>query len=82
LDQQSIVLYLSRKGISAVTIHDDLAATLGEDAASYLSVTGCVREVIFPSSNRPDPLPPPEHQLDDSDQTILLELADHFCINS
>jgi hypothetical protein len=76
MDQQSIVLYLSMKGLSAVPIHDDLVATLGAEAVSYPSVTCYLREVIFASSNPPDPLPLPEHQLDDSDQAILLTLAD------
>jgi hypothetical protein len=76
MDQQSIVLDLSRKGLSAVAIHDNLVATLGAEAVSYPSVTHYLREVIFTSSNPPDPLPLPEHQLDDSNEAILLALAD------
>jgi uncharacterized membrane protein len=76
MNQQLIILYLSREGLSAVAIHDNLVATLGAEAVSYLSVTRYLRETIFASSNPPDPLPPPEHQLDDSDQAILLALAD------
>jgi hypothetical protein len=76
MDQQSIVLYLSRKGLSAVAIHDDPVATLGAEAMSYRFVTRYLREAIFASSNPPDPLPPPKHQLDDSDQAVLLALAD------
>jgi hypothetical protein len=76
MDQQSIALYLSRKGLSAVAIHDDLVATFGAEAVSYPSVTHYLREAIFVSSNPPDPLPPPEHQLDDSDQAILFAPAD------
>jgi hypothetical protein len=75
MDQQSIVLYLSRKGLSAVTIHGDLVASLGAEAVSYPSVTCYLREAIFSSSNLPDRLPPPEHQLDDPDRAILLALA-------
>jgi hypothetical protein len=75
MDQQLIVLYFSRKGLSAVTIHDDLVATLGAEAVSYPSVTRYLREAIFASSN-PDTLPLPEHYLDDSDQAILLAFAD------
>jgi hypothetical protein len=74
--QQSIVLYLSRKGLSAVVIHDDPVADLGAEAVGYPSVTRYLREVIFTSSNPLNPLPPPEHQLDDSNQAIFLELAD------
>jgi hypothetical protein len=61
MDQKSIALYLSRKGLSAVAIGDDLAATLGAEAVSCPSVTHYLREVIFASSNPPNPLPPPEH---------------------
>jgi hypothetical protein len=39
MNQQSIVIYLSRKGLSAVAIHDDLVATLGAEAVGYPSVT-------------------------------------------
>jgi uncharacterized membrane protein len=76
MDQQSTVLYLFRKGLSAVVIHDDLVATLAATAVSYRSVTRYLREAIDASSSPPDPLPPREHQLDDSDQAILLVLAD------
>jgi hypothetical protein len=75
MDQQSIVYYLSMKGFSTVVIHDDLVATLGAEAVSHPSLTHYLHEAIFASSNPPDPLPPPEHQLDDSDQAILLALA-------
>jgi hypothetical protein len=76
MDQQAIVLCLSWKGLSAVAIHGDLVATLGAEAVSYPFVIPYLREAIFVSFNPPDPLPPPEHQLDDSDQAILLALAD------
>jgi hypothetical protein len=76
MSQQSIILYLSRKGLSAVTIHDDLVATLGAEVVNYPSLTRYLRETIFTSSNPPDSLPPPEHQLNDFDQAILLALTD------
>jgi hypothetical protein len=76
MDQQPIVLYLSRKGLSAVAIYDDLVATLGAEAVNYPPMTRYLREVIFASSSPPDPLPPPEHHLDGSDQAILLAFAD------
>jgi hypothetical protein len=76
MDQRSTVLDLSRKRLSAVAIHDDLVTTPGAEAVNYPSVTRYVRKAIFASSNPPDPLPPPEHQLDDSDQAIILALAD------
>jgi hypothetical protein len=76
MDQQLTVLYLSTKKLSAVANYDDLVATLGAEAVSHPPVTRYLRKAIFASSNPLDPLPPPEHQLDDSDQVILLALAD------
>jgi hypothetical protein len=76
MDQQSIVLYLPRKGLPAVSIHADLVATLDTEAVSYPSMIRYLREAMFASSNPPDPLPPPEHKLDDFDLAILLALAD------
>jgi hypothetical protein len=76
MDQSSIVLYLSKKGLSAVAIHDDLVAILGAEAVNYPSVTRHLREAIFASFAPPDPLPRPEHQLDDSDPAIPLALTD------
>jgi hypothetical protein len=61
MNQQSIVLYLSRKGLSAVAIHDDLVATPGAEAVSYPSVIRYLPEAIFASSNPPDQLLLPEH---------------------
>jgi hypothetical protein len=49
--------------------------TLDAEAVSYPSVTRYLCESIFASYNPPDPLLPPEHQLDDSDQAILLALG-------
>jgi hypothetical protein len=51
-------------------------ATVGAEAVSYPSVTRYLHETIFASSNPPDPLPSLKHHLDDSDQAILLALAD------
>jgi hypothetical protein len=70
-----IIFYPSRKGLSTVAIHDDLVATLGAEAVSYPSMTRSLREAIFASSHPPDPVPLPDHQLDNSDQVVLLALA-------
>jgi hypothetical protein len=59
IDQQSISLYLSRKELSSVAIHDDLVAALGADALSYPSLTRCLGEAISALSNPSDPLPLP-----------------------
>jgi hypothetical protein len=76
MDQPSIVLYLSRKELSAVAIHDDLVAALGAEAVSYPSVTRCLREAIVASYNPLDPWSRPKQQLADSDRAILFAFAD------
>jgi hypothetical protein len=73
--QSSIVLYLTRKELSAIAIHHPLVATLGTEAASYSSVTRYLREVVFVSSNYHANIPEAESQFDDCDQVILLALA-------
>jgi hypothetical protein len=76
MQQRSIVLYLTRKGLSPLVIHDDLVTTPGADAVSYSSVTRHLRDTVLISSNRPTPLPEPETQFDDCDHAILLTLAE------
>jgi hypothetical protein len=74
MEQRSIVLYLARKGLSPLAIHDDLVTTLGADAdaVSYWSMTRYLRDAVFASSNSPTPLPEPEAQFDDRDHAIML----------
>jgi hypothetical protein len=76
MDHKSIVLYLARKELSPVAIHHDLVAMLGLETVSYSSVTRCLREAIFVSSNFPANIPEAELQFDDCDQAILLALAE------
>jgi hypothetical protein len=47
MGQRLTALYLARKELSVVAIHRDLAATFGEAAVSYSSMTRCLREAIF-----------------------------------
>jgi hypothetical protein len=76
MEQRSIVLYLARKRLSPLAIHDDLVTTLGADAdadaVSYSSVTHYLRAAVYTSSNPPTPLPEPEAQFDDYDHAIML----------
>jgi hypothetical protein len=76
MEQRSIVLYLSRKRLSPLAIHDDLVTTLGADAVNYSWVTRYLHAAVSTSSNPPTPLPYPEAQFDDCDQAILLALAE------
>jgi hypothetical protein len=43
MDQRSIVLYLNRKGLTVQVIHNDLVATLGEEAIAYSTVRNYLR---------------------------------------
>jgi hypothetical protein len=76
MEQRSIVLYLARKGLSPLAIHDDLVTTLGADAdadaVNYSSMTRYLRDAVFASSNPPTPLPEPEAHFDDCDHAIML----------
>jgi hypothetical protein len=76
MEQQSIVVYLARKGLSPLAIHDDLVTTLGADAdadaVNSSSVTRYLRDPVFASSNPPTNLPAPEAQFDDCDHAIML----------
>jgi hypothetical protein len=76
MEQRSIILYLARKRLSRLAIHDDLVTTLGPDALSYSSVMHDPRDAVFVSSNPPTPLHRAEAEFDDCDQAILIALAD------
>jgi hypothetical protein len=51
MDQQLIILYLTRKGLAVVVICDDLVATLGAEAMRYPLVTRYLREAKSATSN-------------------------------
>jgi hypothetical protein len=51
MDQRSIVLYLARNGLAAVSIDEDFITTLGAEAISYPSVACDLRGVKFATSN-------------------------------
>jgi hypothetical protein len=71
MGQQSIVLCLTRKGLAAVVIYEDLGATLGAEAISYPSVTSYLQEVKFAMSNPEVTLSDSIREHDDRDQAIL-----------
>jgi hypothetical protein len=76
MDQKSIVLYLNRKGWMARVIHDDLVATLGDEAIAYSTVTKYLRE----AQTGPDDANPSSeemsHHIDDSEEDILSALEE------
>jgi hypothetical protein len=51
MDQQSVILYLARKGLAAAAVYEDLVTTLGPEAIRSPSVTRYVREAKFAISN-------------------------------
>jgi histone-lysine N-methyltransferase SETMAR len=76
MDQQTIVLYLRRKGLSRKAIRADLEATLGSEAVSYSSVAKYIHDALCEEPYRITPPPDPEPEFDDSDKAILSALAD------
>jgi hypothetical protein len=64
IDQQSIVMYLSLKGLSAVEIHNDLGATLKGEARFYSTVTYSLAKPSFlsPKTLQPSEGPDPNSQ--------------------
>jgi transcriptional regulator of acetoin/glycerol metabolism len=76
MDQRSIVVYLARKGLSAMEIDNDLVVTLGSDAKGSRSVTRFLREATFSSPNPPTPFSEEKPSLDNSKEALLLVLAE------
>jgi hypothetical protein len=76
MDQQSIVMRLSRKGSNAVEIHNDLVATLKGDAKPYSTITYYLRKPSFSSPKTPQPSESPAPIRNESDETILLALSE------
>jgi hypothetical protein len=72
MDQWAIVMYLARKGLTAVAIHEHLLATLGAEVISYPSVTCHLREAKFATSNPEVTFSEPIRKHNDCDQAIIL----------
>jgi hypothetical protein len=76
MDQRSIVLYLARKGLTAIEIDNDLVVTLESDAKGDRSVTRFLGEVKFSWPNPPTAFSEENSCLDDSNDAILLALLE------
>jgi hypothetical protein len=76
MDQQSIVMYLSLKGLNAVEIDNNLAATLKGEAKSYGIVAYYLRKPSFSSLKTPQSSESPAPILNESDEAILLALSE------
>jgi hypothetical protein len=74
MDQRSIVLYLNRKGRLARVIHDDLVATLGEEAITYNTVTKSLRKAQTGSDDATALSEEYSAHIDNSDEAILTAL--------
>jgi hypothetical protein len=71
MDQRSLVLYLNRNGWMAQLVHDDLVATLCEEAIAYSTVRKYLHEV---QTGPDDAAALPEDfsaHIDDSEEAIL-----------
>jgi hypothetical protein len=53
MDWQSLVMYLSLKGLNAVEIHNDLVAALKGEAKSCGTVTDYLRKPSFSTQRHP-----------------------------
>jgi hypothetical protein len=71
MDQCVIVLYLARKGLTAVEICEHLLATLGAEVINSSSVTRHLREAKFATSNPEVTFSEPIRKRNDCDQAIL-----------
>jgi hypothetical protein len=88
MDQRTICLYLSRKGFSAHTIHDELVYILGPDAIAYSTVTYHLRASRWTAQTEERHSDPPPDVVDNAileapDQTPFTsvhELAKTTCI--
>jgi hypothetical protein len=76
MNQRSIVLSFARKGLTAMAIHKELVATLGAEGVSYPSVIGHLHEAKFALSTHSAPFPEPHPASDDSNNAIMLVLAE------
>jgi hypothetical protein len=78
MDQQSIVTYLSLKGLNAVEIHNDFAATSKGEAQFYNTVTYYFHKPTFSSQNTPQPSKSPAPILTESDKATSLALSEEL----
>jgi hypothetical protein len=76
MDFQSIVMYLSLKGLNAVEIHSDLVAILKGEAKFYRIVACHLRNPSFSSPVIPSPSESPAPILNESDEADLLSFSE------
>jgi hypothetical protein len=74
MDQRSILLYLTRRELAAVAIHDDLVETFGLEAISYSSLISRLLEGTLATSNSWTTFSESNTEPDNCDEAILLAL--------
>jgi hypothetical protein len=75
MNQQSIVMYLSLKGLNAIEIHNVLVATLKGEAESDSTVRYYLRKPSFSNPKTSQLSESPSPILNESDEPILLALS-------
>jgi hypothetical protein len=75
MDQQTLVLYLHRNGLSRTATQVELVASLEVEALSNSSVVQYIHGALCETPYQVTPLPDPEPEFDNSDKVILSALA-------
>jgi hypothetical protein len=78
MDQQSIVMYLSLKGLNAVKIYNELVATLKGEAKFSGPAKHYLCKPSFSNPKTPQPSERPAPILNESDEAILLALSEEL----
>jgi carbamoylphosphate synthase small subunit len=76
MDQKSIILYLNRNGWMTKVMHDDLVATLGEEATASSTATKYHREARTGPDDETILFGEISPHIDDSDEALLSALED------
>jgi hypothetical protein len=77
MDQRSIALYLSMKGLSAKAIHRELVRTLGAEAVTYPAVTWYLHAARSPAQSKEAPDEAGVTRTDSVDAAVLKALTDN-----
>jgi uncharacterized membrane protein len=75
MDQRSIALYLSMKGLSAKLIHQELVDMLGLEALAYSTVTWYLRTASFAAQSEEAPAEAEFININPVDAVVLKALA-------
>jgi hypothetical protein len=76
MEQQSVPLYLAKKGLSATAVHRDLEEMLGPEAVAHSTVTMYLRTLSFRGKTEEEGIGDHDQPLDEVDAAFLNALAD------